>query len=414
MENLCRPRLILFNQFFDPEPSMKGLKFAQRLSDLGFDVEVVTGFPNYPGGKIYDGYRIRPIRRERHGDVVVTRLALYPSHNASRIGRILNYLSFCLSGLLYLLFFARRADVIYAYQPPLTVGIAAVVVRLIRRMPVVLDIQDLWPDTLQATGMINNRRVLAMVGSLCRWIYRRVDRIVVLSNGFRRKLIDRGVTEAKVSVIYNWADEQAVSINISRPNVLGPSGRFRVLFAGNIGRAQALDNVLDAAELVAMERSDVEFCFLGTGLDLEKLRQRTVDMQLQNVRYLPQVAMKQVGGWLAAADCLLVHLKADPLFEITVPSKTQAYMAAGRPIIMAVPGEATELIVRSGGGLVVPPQDPQALAAAVIHLAEMPAEALNEFGLRARRFYEENLSFNQGTYEMAKLLSLAALKKIKQ
>lgn len=386
---------------------MKGLKFAQRLSDLGFDVEVITGFPNYPGGKVYGGYRIRPIRRERHGEVAVTRLALYPSHDSSKVGRILNYTSFCLSAMLYLLFFARRADVIYAYHPPLTVGLAAAVARLFRRMPVVLDVQDLWPDTLKATGMIGNARILGLVDVLCRWTYRRVDRIVVLSNGFRKKLIERGVPVAKVSVIYNWADETSVTAAPQKRGMLGPPDRFRVLFAGNMGKAQGLDSVLDAAALVATVRSDIEFCFLGAGLDLERLRQRAADMKLPNVRFLPHVPMGEVGAWLAAADCLLVHLRADPLFEITVPSKTQAYMAAGRPIIMAVPGDAADLIARSGGGLVVPPQDPDALAAAVARLADMPAAALDEIGISARKFYDEHLSFERGTLSMFALLSSA-------
>lgn len=406
-----RPRLILLTQWFDPEPTMKGLGFAQRISDLGFDVEVVTGFPNYPGGKVYDGYRIRPLRRERLGDVAVTRLALYPSHDASRIGRILNYATFCFSALLYLLFFARRAEVVYAYHPPLTVSLAAAVAKLVRRTPVVLDIQDLWPDTLRATGMIGNERVLAIIGAVCRWTYRRVDRIVVLSGGFRRRLVERGVPEDKISVIHNWADEEAVSVASSPSDLLGPPGRFRILFAGNIGKAQGLDSVLDAAALIAGTRSDVEFCFMGAGPDLERLKRRAADMTLSNVRFLPRVPMAEVGAWLAAADCLLVHLKADPLFEITVPSKTQAYMAAGKPVIMAMRGDAAELIARSGGGLVVSPQHPEALVAAIVQFAELPAEALNELGGRARKFYDEHLSFERGTLALAGLLRSASQTK---
>lgn len=408
-----RSRLILLTQWFDPEPTMKGLKFAQRLGNLGFDVEVITGFPNYPGGRVYSGYHIRPIRRERHGEVAVTRLALYPSHDSSKIGRVLNYTSFCLSALLYLLFFARRADVIYAYHPPLTVGIAAAVARLFRRMPVVLDVQDLWPDTLKATGMIGNARILGFVDVLCRWTYRRVDRIVVLSNGFRKRLIECGVPEAKLSVIYNWADESSVTAAPQKRDMLGPPNRFRVLFAGNMGKAQGLDSVLDAAAVVATVRSDIEFCFLGAGLDLERLRQRAADMKLPNVRFLPHVPMAEVGAWLASADCLLVHLRADPLFEITVPSKTQSYMAAGKPIIMAVPGDAANLIARSGGGLVVPPQDPDALARTVVRLADLPAAALEGVGANARKFYDENLSFDRGTLGIAAVLSSAARRNLR-
>lgn len=404
MDNRPRHRLILLKQFFDPEPTMKGLTFARRLSKLGFEVEVVTGFPNYPGGKVYDGYRIRPIQRENHGDIAVTRLALYPSHDSSKVGRILNYTSFCLSALVYLLFFARRADIIYAYHPPLTVGLAAAAARLIRRMPVVLDVQDLWPDTLKATGMIGDERTLALVGALCRWTYRHVDRIVVLSNGFRRRLIEGGLAQDKVSVIYNWADETAVTADGTKPELLGPPGCFRVLFAGNMGKAQGLDSVLDAANLVATARSDIEFCFLGAGLDLERLRQRAADMNLQNVRFLSRVPMAEVGAWLAAANCLLVHLRADPLFEITVPSKTQAYMAAGKPIIMAVPGDAAELITTSGSGIVVASEDPSALSEAVLGLAARSVAELEELGRRGSAFYRSELSFERGTAKLAQLL----------
>jgi glycosyltransferase involved in cell wall biosynthesis len=218
-------RLIMLTQWFEPEPAMKGLKFARRLQDLGFDVEVVTGFPNYPGGKVYDGYRIRPLMRETMEGVAVTRLALYPSHDGSRIGRILNYVSFFLSAALYLTFFAHRADVMYVYHPPLTVGMAATVARFFRRTPVILDIQDMWPDTLRATGMIGSERVLRIVDMFCRWTWRPADCIAVLSNGFRDLLIERGVPQEKITVIANWADEEAMAAPVaSRPTAFADQG----------------------------------------------------------------------------------------------------------------------------------------------------------------------------------------------
>jgi colanic acid biosynthesis glycosyl transferase WcaI len=398
-----RPRLIMLTQWFDPEPTMKGLKFARRMSELGFDVEVVTGFPNYPGGKVYDGYKIRPIHRERHGSVSVTRLALYPSHDGSKIGRILNYLTFFLTAFSYLTFFARKADIVYAYHPPLTVSLAATLSKLFRRSPVVIDIQDMWPDTLKATGMISDSRVLGLIDSACRWTYRRVDHIVVLSNGFKALLAARNVPSEKVTVIYNWADElQEDSGPAGAQNAFGPAGVFRVLFAGNLGRAQALDTVLDAANLLSA-RSDIEFCFLGSGLELDRLQQRATQQSLTNVRFLPRVPASEVGAYLADADALLVHLKADPLFEITVPSKTQAYLQAGRPIIMAVPGDAAQLIRNANAGVVVSPEDPRALADAVAALAEMPDDERALMGQNAGAYYAQELSFSKGAGSFAAL-----------
>ena len=409
-----RPRLILLAQFFSPEPTMKGLAFARRLDELGFDVEVVTGFPNYPGGKLYPGYRIRAIQREEMDGIPVTRLALYPSHDRSRIGRVLNYVSFFLSATFYLLFRAPRADVLYVYHPPLTVALAGALTRLLRRTPIVLDVQDMWPDTLRATGMLNNERALRLIGAVCRWTWRRADRIAVLSEGFRRLLIERGVAEDRINVIHNWADRD-VGAGVDTPSepdgprapsaAIPAPGKFRVLFAGNMGPAQALDAVLDAAAIVARTHQDSEFCFLGSGLDKERLAARAARDGIGNTRFLPQVPMAEVGAWLAGADCLLVHLKADPLFAVTIPSKTQAYLAAGRPIIMAVEGDAAALVQRAGAGLVTPPENPQALADAVLRLAALTPAERAQIGASARAYYEQELSFERGVRAFAALFS---------
>ena len=234
-------KIVLLTQWFDPEPTFKGLTFARELVRQGFEVEVVTGFPNYPGGKVYPGYRIRPIQCEEIDGVRITRLPLYPSHDGSVFGRVINYASFAASSLLYGLFKMKRPDVIYAYHPPLTVGMVASLLRIIRRIPVVYDIQDMWPDTLRATGMMSNEKVLAAIELLCRWVYRRVDHLVVLSSGFKRLLVERGVPEQKVEVIYNWCEENGLKapLGICPPDFPDAS-RFRIVFAGNMGKAQAL------------------------------------------------------------------------------------------------------------------------------------------------------------------------------
>lgn len=399
-----RPRLIMLTQWFDPEPTTKGSKFARRMDELGFDVEVVTGFPNYPGGNVYDGYKIRPIKRERFGAVAVTRLPLYPSHDSSKVGRILNYSSFFTSAVIYLTFFSRKADIVYAFHPPLTVSTAAAIARIFRRHPVVLDIQDMWPDTLRATGMINSDWLLTMIGHLCRWTYRHVNHIVVQSNGFKKLLVERGVLAEKLTIIYNWADETEIKDpTVERSSTFGPQGPFRVLFAGNMGRAQGLDTVLDAAALLRAGSPDVEFCFLGDGIEAERLKQRAIHENLTNVRFLPRVPISEASVYLDAADCLLVHLKDDPLFEITVPSKTQAYLRAGRPIIMAVRGDAAKLIEDAKAGLAVPPDDAKSLAHAVLTLAAKSESERNWMGGNAKSYYESHLSLTKGTQRFAEI-----------
>lgn len=410
-----KPRLILLTQWFDPEPTFKGLLFARELQARGYNVEVVTGFPNYPGGKLYPGFRLHWIQREVADGVPITRLPLYPSHDNRALPRIANYLSFFLSASLYLTFFARRADLLYAYHPPLTVGLAAAMAKLFRRTPTVLDVQDMWPDTLSATGMLDAPLLLRIVSAVCRWVYRRMTHIVVLSPGFKRLLIARGVPAEKITMIYNWADEDAIlAAGHNRPVLMPGNGRFRILFAGNMGLAQNLGVVLDAAKIVAAANDMVDFCFLGGGLEIKRIRQRARDEQLLCVHFFSKVAMAEVGSYLLAADCLLVNLRPDPLFEITIPSKTQAYMCAGRPIIMAVAGDAASLIEAANAGVAVPPGDAKALADAVLKMAALDRQARTDMSKSARNYYDSHLSLRCGVSAFDKLFCDIILSKVRR
>ena len=390
-------RVLLLTQWFDPEPTFKGLVFARKLVEQGFDVEVVTGFPNYPGGRLYPGYKVKLLQREVIDGVKVVRVPLYPSHGQSGVGRILNYVSFAASSLLYGLFGARRPDVIYAYHPPLTVGIAAALIRLLRRVPVVYDIQDMWPDTLKATGMFSNERALNVVARVCDWVYRRVDQIIVLSPGFKRLLIERGVPERKIDVIYNWCAEDMIDVpDAQMPEHFPAPGEFRVLFAGNMGKAQALDAVIAAAELLQAREARARLVFLGGGVEVQHLKVLAESKGLHNVTFLPAVPMAQVGAYLNHADALLVHLKKDPLFTITIPSKTQAYMAAGKPLLMAVDGDAADLVREAGCGVVSESESPEALATAVMELMALSAQERQSMADRGKAYYKLQLSLDVG------------------
>lgn len=400
-------RILLLTQWFDPEPTFKGLLFAKALQKRGFDVEVITGFPNYPGGKIYSGYDLKLYKKEIMDGVKVHRVWLYPSHDGSALKRIFNYMSFFFSSFLFGLFFLKRFDVVYVYHPPVTVGLSAAFLSYFKRMPFVYDIQDLWPDTLKSTGMLRNEKILKVISHACDWIYRRAAKLVVLSPGFKRILIERGVPEGKIEVVYNWCDEAALSC---RTGTLPQSiaGRFNIIFAGNMGKVQGLDAVLAAAQIVKNTNDKIQFVFVGSGLDVERLKKITFEKELSNVLFLPRMSMPEVGFLMSHCDVLLVHLKNDPLFEITVPSKTQAYMAMGKPILMAVGGDAAEIIRQAQAGVCVPSEDARHLASAAIELAMKSPDELKVLGDNAKKYYYGKLSFEKGTESFARIFAEVA------
>lgn len=392
-------RILMLTQWFDPEPTFKGLAFAKELVRMGHEVEVLTGFPNYPGGKLYDGYKVRLLQRENIDGISVLRVPLYPSHDGSALRRIANYASFAFSAAFMGALLVKPADVMYVYHPPATVGFAASVISMVRRIPFVYDIQDLWPDTLAATGMLNNPGILRLVERGCRFIYRQAAKIVVLSPGFKEMLVTRGVPAKKIEMIYNWCDEENIQRESDATGLdekFGLAGKFNIVFAGTMGKAQALDGVLDAAKIINCSQQKVQFVFVGGGIDVERLKQRSVDMGLHNVLFLPRMPMQDIGSVLTRADVLLVHLRDDPLFKITLPSKTQAYMASGRPILMAVRGDAARLVENAEAGLTCIPEDSQSIAAAVERFCRMSRQELDDMGERGRKFYEAELSLAVG------------------
>ncbi len=416
MEQSALTRLLFLNQWFDPEPCMKGLPFTEALIDRGIDVTVVTGTPNYPTGAVYPGYRNQWHHVEKQGRTTVHQVALYPSHDGNAIKRVLNYSSFFVTGLWRLLRLARSADVLYAYHPPLTVPFATVLVGKLFRKRSVVEIQDLWPESLAATGMADHQVILRVVGAMARFVYRHADVVIAQSDGFRTAIIERGAEPDDVVVIYNWTDE-SVLLDSAEPPVVtlaaaGEPDEVHVLYAGNLGPAQDLDLVLDAASVLQTDGDRVRVHLMGTGQSEAHLRRLVADEHLDNVKFHPQQPRHLVGPVLSQADALLVVLKDDPLFRITVPSKTQSSLAAGRPILMAVAGEAAGLVERSGGGVIVEPGSVPALVAAIRQIAAMSPEQRTAMGAAGRQFYRDELSLAAGADATVAAIELATRSRV--
>ena len=403
-------RILIISQWFDPEPTFKGLLFARELKMLGHEVEVLTGFPNYPGGRLYDGYRIRTFQREVVDGIPVLRVPLFPSHDSSAKRRLLNYLSFAVTATVGGLF-VRRPDVAYVYHPPATVGLPAMAMKWFRGVPYVYDVQDLWPDTLSATGMINSRKALAVVGWWMQRVYRASAHVVVLSRGFSTALLNRGVPAERLHVIYNWANEAQIDLRPCSPEratELGFTDKFTIVFAGTMGKAQDLGTVLTAAALL-LDEPTVRFVMIGGGVEVDELQRQATSRGLTNVVFLPRRPINEIGELLSLADALLVHLKDDPLFEITIPSKTQAYLMAGRPLLMGVRGDAADLVRQAAAGVTFEPGRPEQLEGAVRHLMAMSNADRSSLGVNGAAFYRDNLAMAAGAKRFEAVLDSARL-----
>lgn len=399
-------RLQLITQLFDPENAIKGLSFVKELASQGYDVEVVTTYPSYPGGKIYPGYKMRLIQIEEIDGIRIVRVPSYIAHGRSAIKRMLSYSSFSISAFLYSIFIGKRPDIIYSYYPPMIGGIFSAMQGAIQGRPFIYDVQDLWPEALTATGMLRNQRIVRYIDLILGWVYKRASAIVVLSDGYKDALITKGVPAEKIHRIYNWCDES----RINNHEIEGPEKKehFDIAYAGNLGTAQALDYVIDAAHLVQSQNSAIKFTFIGDGIERERLQNKVKSMNLRNVFFKGRVAPEVIGTELQKADALLVHLADDPVFRITIPSKTQAYLSMGKPILMAVSGESADIINRAGAGIVSKPCSPRDIAAAALEICQSSPAQLDSFGKSAEIFYAKHMSQKNGVNKISLLLKRAA------
>jgi len=411
-------RILFVVHHFQPEPNFfAGLPFAKALVELGHEVEVLTGFPYYPIGRVYDGYRIKFLQREIMEGIPVTRVPIFPSHDSTAIRRIACYSSYALSASTIGTCVVKSADVAYVGQGPATVGIPAVILRALRRIPFVFHIMDLWPEGVMATGMFTNKLGLRATGRYLKSVYKRAGKVIVCTPGYRRKLIERGVPEDKIEVIYNWCDDAQIVPAEKDPELaksLGMEDKFNIIFAGNMGKSQAMEAVLEAARIVKSESPRVQFLLIGGGVDAEDLKKKAAEMELSNVRFLARRPVTEIGAILSLGDVLFVHLKDEPIYKITIPSKTQAYMAVGRPVLVAVGGDTNDLVEKARAGLACEPENPRSIADAVNKLQVMSQSELDQMGANGKKYYEQELAFSIALKRMENIFESVSRKRKKK
>lgn len=401
-------RILILSQYYDPDPIPKPSEVADELKRRGHDVFVLCGLPNYPSGKLAPGYRLRPLLREQRGGIPVFRIAEFPYHGASVVGRLVNYGSFLMSAIV-VAFLVPRPQVIYVWHPPLTNALAAWWVGIVHRVPFLLDVQDIWPDEGVLAGVIREGRLVRFLRQLEKFAYRRAAHIVVVTEGASRDLVSKGVPARKIEVLPNWVDPAWFAIPtqerlLQAREILQGDRRFIVTFAGNLGSAQGLDTVLRAADILR-SRLDIGFRFIGTGAAENHLRRLATELALENVRFLGRRPLEETSALLHASEVLLVHLKRGPAANVILPTKTLTYLAIGRPILMAMEGEAADVVDASGSGITVPSDDPMALSKAVLSLASKTADDLSRMGASGRTFALDHYSKDDLINSLEKALS---------
>lgn len=384
-------KILVVSQYFWPE-NFRINDLTQELVQRGHSVTVLTGIPNYPAGSVFEAYQQNPKAFGHYAGARVWRVPmLVRGHGAVRL--FLNYLSFVIGACFWGPWRLRgqQADVIFVFEPsPVTVGLPAVLLGRLKRAPVVFWALDLWPETLAAIGVVRSPRVLGWVGNLVKFIYERCTLVLGQSRGFLASISRYCSDTRKIRYFPSWAEEVFSQPDlVPAPEVLAQEGVFNVLFAGNIGEAQDLPAVLDAAESLK-HNAAIRWLIVGDGRKSGWLEEEVVRRGLQgSVLLLGRFPVERMPSFYAHADALLVSLKKDPVFSMTIPGKVQSYLMAGVPLVGMLDGEGAKVIKEANAGLVCAAGDASGLASAVLEMAAMHVDQRHQLGVNGRAFAQK-------------------------
>jgi len=389
-------KVLIVSQYFWPE-NMRINDLVEGLSQRGHEVTVLTGWPNYPEGRVFEDFRRSPEQYAEYRGAKIVRVPFIPRGKRS-ITLILNYVSFFISGSVFgsWKLRGREFDAIFVYAvSPIMSAIPALVIGRFKRVPVCIWVLDLWPETLKAVGVLSNARLLALVGKGVSWIYNRADYLLLQSRAFGssvQKYCTREMPSERLVYFPSWAEDGFSSLPTGgSPLVKRDPQSFTILFAGNLGEAQDFPAILDVAEALRGKLA-IRWVIVGDGRISEWLERQVAERELDNVFLLGRHPLDAMPPLFATADALLVSLKTNEVFEKTIPGKVQAYLASGKPILGMIDGEAARVIEEAGAGLACSSGDRQAFASIVEQMVLMTSPQREAMGALGKRYYEEHFS----------------------
>lgn len=404
----------MITQWYDPEGASAALPgvISRALAGRGNEVHVLTGFPNYPSGTLADGYRVRPYQREDIRGVIVHRAPLWANHDTNGARRAGNYLSYAAGASAVGLTRFPRTDANLVHMTPATAALPALALKKLRGTPYVLHVQDLWPDTVLNSDLLTGgaRAAGTLLHAMCDRLYADAAAIAVTSPGMADLIAARGVAREKIAFVPNWADEKAfrpVSRDEELARRLGTHAPFTVMYAGNFGEYQCLDTLLYAADILR-NHENIRFVLVGEGVDEDRLKDIAADRDLKNVTFVPVQPFDDMARIMALGDLHYIALKGNPLFERTIPSKIQATLCAGRPVVAAISGDAANVLKASGAAQIIDNENADQLAASILRLSQLSKAELNAVGERATAYYDENFAEDAVSRVLLRLLAQAA------
>lgn len=383
-------KILVVCQYFHPE-EFKVNELVEGLVKRGNEVTVLTGKPTYPRGDYPEGYKFWGVQKEEYKGAKVIRLPELTRGNGGAIGIVKSLLSFLLSSTWYAKHHNIEADAILCFQlSPVTMANAALIYQKKLNVKLVTWVQDLWPESVTATTPIKGGPIIKLLEKFVTKVYSKSDLILVQSKSFKDSICAKGDFENKLVFAPNWAEESFINadISIDEKFPLQPSNdEFRVMFAGNIGEAQDFRNIIKAAELTR-DISDIKWIIVGDGRAREESEKEVDRLGLSDtVRFLGRHPVTTMPKFFAQADVMLVTLKDEFIFSLTIPSKTQAYMASGKPILTMLNGAGSDVVNEAQCGLTAKSEDYEALAANVKKMYGMSKEEIRQMGENAKAYY---------------------------
>lgn len=382
-------RILIVSQYFWPE-NFKINDLALSLKKRGYEVEVLTGKPNYPKGKYFKGYGFFHPHKESYNGIDIYRVPIFPRGNGSGIMLLLNYLSFVFFGSFFILFHRKKYDLSITYAiSPITQVFPALVHKFFFRSKVYVWLQDLWPESVVAAGKVNSRLVMNLLNRMVRYIYKNCDKVLVQSEAFTKSVIDKGMQKTNIHYIPNWAEDVFTSSLLSsqEPKYKLPVG-FKIVFAGNIGEAQDFESLIKAASLTK-EFPDIKWVFVGDGRKKPWVQDQIKFQKLEKTVFLPGLfPIEDMPSFYAQADILLISLKNENIFSLTIPVKLQPYMAAGKPIAGMLNGVGAELIQLANCGFACAAGDYVSLSTHIIKAYQMNPDILYQWGLNGKKYHD--------------------------